>query len=66
MSDFKPFNTYPEDRAKLLALADRVLRYEPALNTLEAIELADLVHAILTDERYGLDHGVYPDREETP
>lgn len=46
----KPFSTYPEDRAKLLALAAKV---ENATgNDLDdsADELADLVRAILTDE----------------
>lgn len=46
----KPFSTYPEDRAKLLDLCDKV---ENAIGTeLEdaADELADLVRAILLDE----------------
>lgn len=42
----KPFSTYPEDREKLLSLAAKVADSDDA----SAIELADLVTAILTDE----------------
>lgn len=42
----KPFSTYPEDREKLLSLAAKAADSDDA----SAIELADLVTAILTDE----------------
>lgn len=42
----KPFSTYPEDRAKLLDLARRCEQSDDAY----AIELGDLVRAILEDE----------------
>lgn len=42
----RPFSTYPEDREKLLALAKLAERSDDA----NAIELGDLVRAILEDE----------------
>lgn len=42
----KPFSTYPEDREKLLNLARKCERSDDA----SAIELGDLVRAILEDE----------------
>ncbi|MBY5484413.1 hypothetical protein E0H36_08465 [Rhizobium leguminosarum bv. viciae] len=53
----KPFSAYPEDRAKLLELAATVLKDEDASK--EACILADLVKAILEDEQWGLDRGVW-------
>jgi hypothetical protein len=53
----KPFSAYPEDRAKLLDLAAAVLKDEKA--STEACVLADLVKAILEDEQWGLDRGVW-------
>lgn len=47
----KPFSTYPEDRAKLLELSSKAANSDDAA----AIELADLVTAILTDEQALLD-----------
>lgn len=44
--EMKPFSTYPEDREKLLDLAGKAANSDDAA----AIELADLVKAILTDE----------------
>jgi hypothetical protein len=64
--DFKPFNTYPQDREKLLTLANRIVSERPFENTDDALELADLVHAILIDEQFGLDHGVYPAEAKPP
>jgi hypothetical protein len=61
MTDFKPFNTYPEARAKLLALASKILNESPFENTKDAMDLADEVQAILLDEQFGLDKGVYPE-----
>lgn len=49
----KPFSTYPEDRAKLLDLAKRVLD-DDGLHA-AAVELADLVRAILEDEAFVID-----------
>jgi len=46
----KPFSTYPEDRAKLLNLAASVLADDSVMVGPDAIELADLVRAILKDE----------------
>ena len=46
----KPFSTYPEDRAKLLKLAASVLADDSVMVGPDAIELADLVRAILEDE----------------
>lgn len=52
----KPFSTYPEDRQRLLALANKLQRgdldAEDALKV--ADELSDLVRAILQDEALGL------------
>jgi hypothetical protein len=42
----KPFSTYPEDRAKLLDLARKCEQSDDA----DAVELGDLVRAILEDE----------------
>lgn len=50
MAELKPFSTYPEDRAKLLDLAAKAADSDDAA----AIELADLVKAILTDEAVSL------------
>lgn len=51
----KPFSTYPEDRERLLALANKLQRkdldVEDALKA--ADELSDLVRAILEDEALG-------------
>lgn len=47
--NLKPFSTYPEDRQKLLSLAEHVLDANQPLDD-KAVELADLVKAILTDE----------------
>ena len=49
--DLKPFSTYPEDRAKLLELAEKAEFSDDDA----AIELADLVKAILTDEQALID-----------
>jgi hypothetical protein len=47
----KPFSTYPEDRAKLLALCDKVENTTDPTDLEDAAdELADLVRAILLDE----------------
>lgn len=53
----KPFSTYPEDRKKLLALAAAVLADDNAMAVPEAVELADLVSAILTDEVFVMPQG---------
>ncbi len=55
--DFKPFSTYPEDREKLLSLANKVERAEAGTMAHEdaADALADLVKAILTDEETLID-----------
>lgn len=47
----KPFSTYPEDRAKMLALCNEVddAQYEDDV-LVAARRLSDLVRAILTDE----------------
>lgn len=50
-NDMRPLSTYPEDRAKLLGLAAKAANSDDAA----AIELADLVTAILTDEQDVLD-----------
>lgn len=49
--ELKPFSTYPEDREKLLSLAVYVLDPHHPMDD-KAVELADLVKAILTDEAY--------------
>ncbi len=46
MTIINPFSTYPEDRAKLLDLARKCELSDDA----NAIELGDLVRAILEDE----------------
>lgn len=46
----KPFSTYPEDRAKLLALCDKVEKAHGSEFEDTVYALADLVRAILTDE----------------
>jgi len=55
--EFKPFSTYPEDRAKLLKLAETVEKsYSDDPSFIDAADaLADLVKAILTDEETWLD-----------
>ena len=45
-----PFSTYPEDRAKLLDLARKCEKSDDA----NAVELGDLVRAILEDEQVSL------------
>lgn len=71
--DMRPFSTYPEDRAKLLALADALLDpMDTASATIDpngsinpkAIELADLVKAILTDEKAVLDAEMFDQMTE--
>lgn len=50
-SVMKPFSTYPEDRAKLLALCTKVENARAGDEIEDAAdELADLVRAILEDE----------------
>lgn len=51
----KPFSTYPEDRVKLLQLAATVLADDSVMVGPAAIELADLVRAILEDEAVAID-----------
>lgn len=51
----KPFSTYPEDRVKLLQLAATVLADDSVMVRPAAIELADLVRAILEDEAVAID-----------
>lgn len=46
LASLKPFSTYPEDREKLLSLAEKASNSGDAA----AIELGDLVKAILSDE----------------
>lgn len=46
----KPFSTYPEDRARLLELAAKATLSDDAA----AIELGDMVSAILNDEEVSL------------
>lgn len=48
----KPFSTYPEDHKKLLSLAAAILSES---DDEVAIELADLVKAIIEDEAYAED-----------
>ena len=49
----KPFSTYPEDRERLIKLADVVLDNALAgLESNDAVELADLVKSILEDEQH--------------
>lgn len=54
----KPFNTYPEDRARLLELAGEVCDYgaDSERGQAAADTLADLVRAILTDEAVAIDN----------
>lgn len=47
LAEMCPFSTYPEDRVRLLKLAAVVL---DACEDRAAVELADLVQAILSDE----------------
>lgn len=56
----KPFSTYPEDRTKLLELAAKAADSDDAA----AIELADLVKAILTDEQAVLDAEMFDQMTE--
>ena len=60
----KPFSTYPEDRAKLLELASRVLDDDGFHAA--SIELADLVRAILTDEAIVIADTPSPTLKATP
>ena len=53
MTSTKPFSTYPEDRERLLSLARRCEQSDDET----AVELGDLVRAILEDE-------TFVDREE--
>ena len=48
----KPFETYPEDRELLLSLAREIQTpdQDPERLASKAVELADLVQAILEDE----------------
>jgi hypothetical protein len=46
MAEIKPLSSYPEDREKLLSLAEKASHSDDAA----AIELADLVKAMLEDE----------------
>lgn len=55
MNEIKPFSTYPEDRARLIALADAVMNTSFSALEKNAVELADLVKAILTDEQAAQD-----------
>jgi hypothetical protein len=55
--EVKPFSAYPEDRAKLLDLAKAVL--DDDRSSKDAYVLAELVQAILEDEQWGLDRGVW-------
>lgn len=50
--EFKPFSTYPEDREKLLSLANQIENSDATsiAHTDAADALADLVKAIITDE----------------
>lgn len=56
-NEVKPFSAYPEDRAKLLGLAKSIL--DDDRSSKEAFVLAELVQAILEDEQWGLDRGVW-------
>lgn len=54
----KPFSTYPEDRAKLLELARRILTARNVAveaRLADADALAEQVRAILEDEQYVTD-----------
>ena len=64
--EFKPFSTYPEDREKLLKLAETVEKsYSDDPSFIDAADaLADLVKAILTDEETWIDKGDGPAPEE--
>mgnify|MGYP001627166646 CR=1 FL=1 len=54
----KPFSTYPEDRSRLMGLATAILSTDiDEEDTIKkAVELADLVKAILDDEAVA-EHG---------
>jgi hypothetical protein len=56
----QPFSTYPEDRKKLLELASKAADSDDA----SAIELADLVTAILSDEQAVLDAEMFEQMTE--
>lgn len=58
----KPFSTYPEDRQRLLGLAACVLDTHYPLD-MKAVELADLVKAILEDEQFVIDAGPWAENE---
>jgi len=58
--ELRPFSTYPEDREKLLALAAKAELSDDAA----AIELADLVKAIITDEQALLDAEMFDQMSE--
>lgn len=62
----KPFSAYPEDRAKMLGLCAAVLKPSVYAEDSEsaAIELADLVKAILEDEAVALKAPEWPSYEE--
>lgn len=53
----KPFSTYPEDRQKLLNLAQTILDQYPSDDSYKvaADALADLVKVIITDEQFVID-----------
>jgi hypothetical protein len=61
----QPFSTYPEDRARLLSLAERVENTNLADEPDCAYELADLVKAILEDEEVAIDLALMPNAEFT-
>ncbi|WP_156912316.1 hypothetical protein [Roseibium algicola] len=54
----KPFSTYPEDRQKLLELCETIEHASTDDAAMQAaLELADLVRAILTDEAVAIKDG---------
>lgn len=55
----KPFSAYPEDRTGLIELAEKVLQNERTHP--DAEKLADWVQAVLKDEQWGIDNGVWED-----
>lgn len=62
----KPFSTYPEDREKLLKLAETIeSNYSDDTIFIDAADaLADLVKAILTDEQAVLDAEMFEQMTE--
>jgi hypothetical protein len=53
----KPFSAYPEDRVGLLELAEKVVQNKGTHPDPE--RLADWVQAVLKDEQWGRDNGVW-------